>query len=535
MTHTPTVFLMPDASVLVSLANSDKLDLLFEPGWTLVLIDSVIHDIVRTTGPCAEMLGKWLRKNNLPVVQTRVHDRAQQAIRQGLSIPQQMRMQDLGIQEVMNELALDCGDRVGVFLFEEHRIMSASFLEPQNCKKFSLKAFQIFLQQKAQAVEASRTLEAQEAAKQLTVEQPVAEQPVAEPILEKQPTVIAPKRAAIAHKPASKPAAQSSLGGITGAAIQLLGRKRAEAVEAFSKLKQSALKLTDSSANRKKPQPKKPATPLTPIARQKSMEQPQGEDEQKQVAPPKPMPKFKPLDTTQPAVLNSELKIDAPQSLTLQKLFETPEPLSSTPEAQHQLLADLQAAQVTAAQEQQSIVAVEPLVEALPEPLLEEFKHDVLELKPQQANEVVQQSLSKPDVAKKPLARQKNSSASKSVAAKSPIQKTLLNEDDKQGNAQEKAKPKTGVSKVAASKKPQIRPKKTANQKKQVMPAKVDTKPPTFILKKEETPASELTVPEMPRVEVQAQEAEVHKPTEVDNTHPAADPKLVSDFKNLIA
>ena len=39
------VVLLPDAGPLITLAYADALDLLFKPGWSLTLVDMVLHEM----------------------------------------------------------------------------------------------------------------------------------------------------------------------------------------------------------------------------------------------------------------------------------------------------------------------------------------------------------------------------------------------------------------------------------------------------------------------------------------------------------
>jgi hypothetical protein len=631
MNQSPTVFLLPDSSVLVTLANSDKLDVLFEPGWTLVLIDSVVHDVVRNTSPCAEILGKWLRRNNLPVVQTRVHERAQKAIRMGLSIPQQMRMQDLGIQEVMNELALDCGGRLGVFLLEEHRFMAASFLEPQNCKKFTLRAFNTFLEQRALSALAARTLDADEAAKQLMADpaeapvqvesakdhsktdsilnqaehsaeaQPQADKPVADSDKALKPTESADvdpllnqslktekpfveehgepplawldeKKPLIQRKP-SAPAQQAKVGLITGAAIQLLGRKRAQAVEAaFSKLK-GTLRLTDSSS--KGPQSKKtsPAA-ISPVARQKPVEPPQGSEEQP-VAPPKPMAKLKPHETAQDSN-------ETPRSVTLQKLLEEQaERAKLQPQDKKPTVSKTSTDDKKVEVQEASILPTAPEFPGQAKAAGAAARSADAQVKQQPSSSMEtspEGELSGVETGSKVVAPSKKTGARAvkqsdlQKASKAPkddsagIQQTLLSDDDLIGLAQEEKQgleankiEDTKKKVVLKESKPAARSKKVATARsgktKEKELAKLNQRPPSFLLKKDEgnseakapeakapeakapeAKAPEAKAPEAKEPEAKAPEAkEPESQKDSDASKPIVDPQLVKDFKNLIA
>jgi hypothetical protein len=48
----------------------------------------------------------------------------------------------------MNDFALEQPPKIGVILFEDHKIARASFLVPDNCRKVSTRAFLIFLEEK---------------------------------------------------------------------------------------------------------------------------------------------------------------------------------------------------------------------------------------------------------------------------------------------------------------------------------------------------------------------------------------------------
>ena len=52
----PNVVLLPDAGPLITLAYADALDLLFKPGWPIVLVDMVLHEVTRNQTPTSEKL-----------------------------------------------------------------------------------------------------------------------------------------------------------------------------------------------------------------------------------------------------------------------------------------------------------------------------------------------------------------------------------------------------------------------------------------------------------------------------------------------
>ena len=148
MTNPTDIVLLPDAGPLITLAYADSLDLLFRPGWSVALVDMVLHEVTRNQTPSSEKLAQWAQANTLPVLPTRIHAHYQQ---HASSSPVPLRKSNLGelaIQEAMNHFALELPPKTGVFLFEDHKIARASFVVPDNCRKVSTRAFLLFLEQK---------------------------------------------------------------------------------------------------------------------------------------------------------------------------------------------------------------------------------------------------------------------------------------------------------------------------------------------------------------------------------------------------
>ncbi len=143
----PTL-LLPDAGPLITLAYADALDLLFKPGWTLALVDMVLHEVTRNKTPTSEKLNEWSRERRIQVLRTRVHEQYDRMRGNSAQPPRKANLGELAIQEVMNGLALKSPLRTGVFLFEDHKIARASFYVPDNCRKVSTRAFLIFLEQR---------------------------------------------------------------------------------------------------------------------------------------------------------------------------------------------------------------------------------------------------------------------------------------------------------------------------------------------------------------------------------------------------
>jgi hypothetical protein len=142
-----TAVLLPDAGPFITLAYADALDLLFKPGWPIVLVDMVLHELTRSPTPTSEKLARWVADNKLSIRTTRTFQHHQQTL---LATPAAARTANLGelaIQETMNDFALNQPQKTGVFLFEDHKIARASFLVPDNCRKISTRAFLLFLEQ----------------------------------------------------------------------------------------------------------------------------------------------------------------------------------------------------------------------------------------------------------------------------------------------------------------------------------------------------------------------------------------------------
>jgi hypothetical protein len=141
------IVLLPDAGPLITLAYADALDLLDKPGWPIVLVDMVLHEVTRNQTPTSEKLAQWAAAGQVSVRTTRSFQHHQRTL---AAIPAAARTANLGelaIQETMNVLALDQPQQKGVFLFEDHKIARASFLLPDNCRKISTRAYLLFLEQ----------------------------------------------------------------------------------------------------------------------------------------------------------------------------------------------------------------------------------------------------------------------------------------------------------------------------------------------------------------------------------------------------
>lgn len=137
------IVLLPDAGPLITLAYADALDVLFAPGWTVMLVDMVLHEVTRNRTPTSDKLAQWAKRNTLRVLPTRTCG-------QYANNPaaRKAHLGEQAIQEVMSEFALASPPQTGVFLFEDHKIARACFLLPDNCRKISARAFLQFLELK---------------------------------------------------------------------------------------------------------------------------------------------------------------------------------------------------------------------------------------------------------------------------------------------------------------------------------------------------------------------------------------------------
>lgn len=141
------IALLPDAGPLITLAYADALGLLLKPGWTVMLVDMVLHEVTRNRTPTSGQLATWVARAKIPLLPTRTFAHFRQAIATDPTA-RPRNLGELAIQETMNEFALKAPPTTGVFLFEDHKIARASFMVPDNCRKISTRAFLIFLEQK---------------------------------------------------------------------------------------------------------------------------------------------------------------------------------------------------------------------------------------------------------------------------------------------------------------------------------------------------------------------------------------------------
>lgn len=149
MSSAADVVLLPDAVPLITLAYADALDLLLRPGWSVQLVDMVLHEVTRNQTPTSEKLACWVAEQSLGILPTKIFSHYQQAASAAnMTAPRKNNLGELATQEVMHGFALQEPPQTAVFLFEDHKIARASFLLPENCRKVSTRAFLLFLEQK---------------------------------------------------------------------------------------------------------------------------------------------------------------------------------------------------------------------------------------------------------------------------------------------------------------------------------------------------------------------------------------------------
>jgi len=139
------IILLADAGHLVTLAYADALDLLFIPGWSVQLVDMIVHEVECHETPTSQKITAWIKQHAIPVLNSKIYQRYSTALAAG-QMPRKANLGELAIQEVMHEFVLRDPPQIGVFLFEDHKIARVSFVLPERCRKVSTRAFLLFLQ-----------------------------------------------------------------------------------------------------------------------------------------------------------------------------------------------------------------------------------------------------------------------------------------------------------------------------------------------------------------------------------------------------
>lgn len=141
------VVLFPDAGPIITLAYAQALDLMLAPGWQVCIADMVLHELTRNATPTSAAVVEWVELHKLRIVATNTLSYYRQQSAVGSTPSRKAHLGELAIQEIMNSHALTGEQDTGIFLFEDHRIASASFLVPENCRKISTRAFLTFLEE----------------------------------------------------------------------------------------------------------------------------------------------------------------------------------------------------------------------------------------------------------------------------------------------------------------------------------------------------------------------------------------------------
>jgi len=139
---------VPNAGPLITLAYADALDLLLKPGWPVLLVDMVLHEVTRNATPTSAGIAAWVADHSIEIEATRTFAHCQAARADAGGQARRSNLGEIAVQEAMNALALAAPGTTGVFLFEDHKIARASFLLPDNCRKVSTRAWLLFLEGK---------------------------------------------------------------------------------------------------------------------------------------------------------------------------------------------------------------------------------------------------------------------------------------------------------------------------------------------------------------------------------------------------
>ena len=140
------VVLIADAGPLITLAYADSLDVLFKPGWSVQLVDMVVHEVTRNQTPTSNKIQEWITEHSIQVRQSTIYQRYSAALDAGGEKPRKANLGELAIQEVMQDFVLKNPPEAGVFLFEDHKIARTGFVLPEGCRKVSTRAFLMFLE-----------------------------------------------------------------------------------------------------------------------------------------------------------------------------------------------------------------------------------------------------------------------------------------------------------------------------------------------------------------------------------------------------
>jgi hypothetical protein len=145
-------FLLPDAGPLITLAYAGQLDLLLCPGWSLRLIDIVLHEVTRNVTPSRDAIFAFVTRHHIPVLETATfrHYRKQMTgASSGGKTPRKAGLGELALQEAITRLVLLEPPQPAVLLFEDHKIARSGFYLLEGSVRVSTRVFLDFLEKKA--------------------------------------------------------------------------------------------------------------------------------------------------------------------------------------------------------------------------------------------------------------------------------------------------------------------------------------------------------------------------------------------------
>ncbi|GHU33419.1 hypothetical protein AGMMS50256_25300 [Betaproteobacteria bacterium] len=144
-------FLLPDAGPLITLAYAGQLDLLLRPGWSLRIVDRVLHEVTRNATPSRDAISAFVARRHTPVLETATfrHYRKQMTVAgSDGKIPRKAGLGELALQEVITRFALLEPPQPAVLLFEDHKLARSGFYLPEGSIRVSTHAFLDFLEEK---------------------------------------------------------------------------------------------------------------------------------------------------------------------------------------------------------------------------------------------------------------------------------------------------------------------------------------------------------------------------------------------------
>jgi hypothetical protein len=144
-------FLLPDAGPLITLAYAGQLDLLLRSGWSLRLVDMVLHEVTRNATPSRDAISAFVTRHHITIIETATfrHYRKQMTgTSGGGKTPRKAGLGELALQEAITQLALLEPPQPTVLLFEDHKIARSGFYLPEGSVRVSTRAFLDFLEEK---------------------------------------------------------------------------------------------------------------------------------------------------------------------------------------------------------------------------------------------------------------------------------------------------------------------------------------------------------------------------------------------------